>query len=304
MLNLERYETVGIASSEEKLKLGAIFFDKIYSIVNNEFEIPKEYQYGPIFNFDEFRIVNKKIKHIYNENILEASALEFNRKLSDKTAELSKEDIIKFIEEIQDFTINKTYNLLSIEMAAKISNGRVIGIPLFNKTILNDHLEKDYLNNHIQEKIEIKIIDAPIIDASLLDWKQIIQAKKDPEFINKVKRFSLFINKNYKGKEMSFIIDDLSLQIEDYKFACSKHGISLKQETIKSLASSKSLFGTLGAALFSVLANMPQYALVAGTVGIGLEIMNLHITVKQYEDKFESFVRESPISLLFDKNIR
>lgn len=115
-----------------------------------------------------------------------------------------------------------------------------------------------------------------------------------------MKRFSVFINKNYKGRDIGFIIDDLTLQIEDYKNACSKHGIGLKNETFKSLASSKSLFGTLGVAFCAALAKMPEYGLITGVVGAALEVLNLRITVRQYQDKFETFVNKSPISLIFE----
>jgi hypothetical protein len=146
----------------------------------------------------------------------------------------------------------------------------------------------------------VSIINGPVISASDLDWKQIAEAKRDSDFNSKVRRFSVFINKNYKGRELPFIIDDLSLQIEDYKNACNKHGIRLVNETFKSLTNSKSLFGTLGVTFFALLFKMPEYALVTGAVGASLEVLNLKIIVRQYEDKFESFVKESPISLIFE----
>lgn len=90
------------------------------------------------------------------------------------------------------------------------------------------------------------------------------------------------------------------MQIEDCKTACAKHGIGLANETFKSIANSKSIFGTVGVAFCALLADMPEYALVSGAVGAGLEILDLKVTVNRNEDKFESFIQKSPISLIFE----
>jgi hypothetical protein len=99
------------------------------------------------------------------------------------------------------------------------------------ETILHDNLENDYENKLSLGRVEVQIITAPIIVASELDWKQIAEAKKDADFNTKVKRFAVLANKNYKGSDIYFRVDDLSIQIQDYKDACNKHGIRLANDT-------------------------------------------------------------------------
>lgn len=296
---LEQYQTVGIGSDETKLKLAAIFFDKIYNI-DKSIEIPDYLSLKSFIDVEKFTPISENLKlklgtdykNIFSEKLLP--------KYFKDNETVNRDEVIKILTEVGSETRNKTNNLFSIEAARQLSNGKTIGIPIFNETILYDHLENDYINNLSQEKVEIKILNAPVISAPDLEWTQIVDAKKDPDFNSKVKRFGVFINKNYKGRELAYIIDDLSLQIEDYKEACNKHGISLANETFKSLANSKSIFGTMGVALCALLVKMPEYAILSSTIGASLELLNLKITIKQYEDKFESFVKESPISLIFE----
>lgn len=296
---LEKYNTVGIGSNEEKLKLAAIFFDKIYNIAN-DIEVPKSLIINSNIDVRKFVPISESLqakmntdyKHVFSDQLLP--------KYFEEKETVDRETVIKILTKVGAEAKAKANNLFAIEAAKQLSNQKTIAIPIFNETIFNDHLENDYQNNISQEKVEIKIINAPVIVASELRWDQIAEAKKDVDFNNKVKRFGIFINKNYKGRDIPYIIDDLSIQIEDYKSACHKHGIGLAHETYKSLANSKSIVGTLGVALCALLVKMPEYAILTSSIGAGLEILNLGITIRQYEDKFESFVKESPISLIFE----
>jgi hypothetical protein len=296
---LEQYNTVGIGSDEVKLKLAAIFFDKIYNI-SKDIEVPQSLLVSSNIDVKKFVPISKSLqakmdtdyKHIFSEQVVS--------KYFKEKDEVNRETVIEILTKMGEEARAKANNLFSIEAAKQLSHNKTIGIPIFNETIFKDHLENDYQNNISQEKVEIKIINAPVIIASELKWDQIAEAKKDIDFNNKVKRFGVFINKNYKGREIPYIIDDLSIQIEDYKSACNKHGIGLANETYKSLANSKSIVGTLGITLCALLVKMPEYAILTSTIGAGLEILNLGITVRQYEDKFESFVKESPMSLIFE----
>lgn len=301
MTILEQYETIGIASDEAKLKLAAIFFDKVYNI-DKSIEIPTSLISKAPVNKKSFDYIAENLKEKFETDYIKILADKllpeyFNNKIS-----VNREELIEILTKSSEEARAKTFNLFAIEASKQLTKQKTLGIPLFNETILYDHLERDYLNDSSQEKVEIKIINAPIISSTELHWDQIVEAKKDNDFNLKVKRFCLFVNKNYHGRDLPYIIDDLSIQIEDYKNTCNKHGIKLIDETFKSLANSKSLIGTFGVTLFALLGQMPEYAFVTSMVGAGLEIMNLSITVRQYEDKFESFVKESPISLIFELN--
>ena len=86
---------------------------------------------------------------------------------------------------------------------------------------------------------------------------------------------------------MSFISDDLQIQTEDYKNACKKHGIDLVN-------------GTLCILFGSIMLGTPTTAVMGGLIGVFLEIGKLGLNIKEHNDKFNSFVSDSPISLIVE----
>jgi hypothetical protein len=298
-MTFEQYTTVGIGSDEVKLKLAAILFDKVYN-VDKTIEVPRALLTKIPVKTDSFKEIAEDLKERLDTNYTNLLVNKLLPNYFESRAKISKNEVIEIIEQTIKETKAKVTNLFAIDVARQLTVQKTIGIPLFNETLLYDHLERDYFNDYTQEKVEIKMINAPIIVANDLEWAQIVEAKKDRDFNMKVRRFSLFINKNYAGRDLHYIIDDLSIQIEEYKEACNKHGIKLREETIKTLANSKTYFGTLGLAFCALLARMPEYTLVTTAVGTVLEIVNIYISIKQYEDKFESFLKDSPISLFFE----
>lgn len=294
---IAKYQTVGITFDESKIKLAAILFDKVYCPIRDIY-VPKDL-IAPLFlNKNELDFVTESLSkdntamQIITENIINPIVRE--------NSTLDKIALNEAIYKTKQETNNQFFNTLILEVSNRITNGNVLGIPLFNKSILKYNFRQDHKQEKLFEKVEVEMINTPIIDCSDLEWNQIVEAKKDAEFIEKVKRFSVFINKNYSGKDLSFITDDLNIQLEDYKNVCKKHGIKLTVETIKTLSNSKSLFGTLSLTILSMLAEMPQYAIATGTIGAVLELANIKINLKQYKDQYEASIKNSPISLIYD----
>ena len=296
---LENYQTIGVASDEHKLKLAAIFFDKVCCTVKGV-PVPKNLQAPFLLDEKELDVIQSRSSNDIGNGDMDVFRKKFLDKYFEKKERTNADELIKHMETFATESVSKFRNLIVLEASKKLFGNKIIAIPIFNETIFRDYLDDDYQSNISLDKVEVKIINAPIIVASELQWHQISEAKKDSDFNKKVKRFSLFINKNYQGKDVSFIIDDLSMQIEDYKDACSKHGIRLATETFKSLSTSKSLFGTVALVFCSLLAKMPEYAAISGLMGASLELMNLKVTVSQFEDTFETFVTQNPISLIFE----
>ncbi|GEO09509.1 hypothetical protein [Segetibacter aerophilus] len=291
---LEKYQTIGVASDEAKLKLAAILFDKVCCTVK-DIPVPKNLQAPFLLDDKELDTIHSHISNQIEKGFMDVYRERFMDKYVKKEQTISRDKVIEHMEAFATEPVSKFRNLIVVEASKKLFGNKTLPIPIFNQTIFQDYLENDYRNQLMLDKVEVEIINAPIIVASELQWSQISEAKKDSDFNKKVKRFSLFINKNYKGKDISFIIDDLSIQIEDYKEACNKHGIRLANETFKSLSTSKSLFGTVAVVLCSLLLKMPEYAIVSGLAGASLELLNLKVTVNQFTDNFETFVSQSPI---------
>lgn len=298
---IDKNKTVGIGFDEERLKMAAIFYDKIIPVFEDS-QIPDSL-------LSEIPIDREQIKEVVKSD---------RPKHSKTDTELLQEIIIpqyfkenKYVTETQLRELlhtvfeegkSKQINLTILEISRQLQNKSATSIPIYNQSILLNKLHEDYKANQKINRVEIELLNAPIINTKDISWTQIAEAKKDNDFNIKVKRFGVFVNKNYSGKDISFISDDLAIQIEDYKNACSKHGIDLVNGTLKSLSNSKSLFGTLGLVMCGIIANSPEASLLTGAIGGILELANVNVTIKEHNDKFNSFTKESPISLIVELN--
>lgn len=74
--------------------------------------------------------------------------------------------------------------------------------------------------------IEACIDSIPMIVEENLTWRQVEEIRKDKTSIKKISRFLCWANKDFTGKSRSEIADILHVELEDYKFALKKHGIS------------------------------------------------------------------------------
>ena len=297
-MNIKTNITIGIGATEEKLKLAAIFFDQVIPI-QKEHNIPKSLICQLPIDYENIDKAHKNDKkyvesdtQLLTENILPS--------YFESRTEICRDEVKEILHKVFNEGKNKANNVAILEIARQVNTSSLLGIPIFNESILLNKLIEDYKYNNVHKKVEIELLNAPIIDISMLDWLKIESAKKDPEFNIKAKRFGIFINKNYQGKDLNFIVDDLSIQIEDYKETCKKHGIELVNGTLKSLADSKSLFGTLGLVVCSLLFKTPEAALLSGTIGGVLEVLKINVTIKEFENKFNSFTKESPIALIHE----
>ncbi|MFK8059594.1 MAG: hypothetical protein AB8B78_05825 [Polaribacter sp.] len=283
------------------MKLAAILFDSIIPVGKDHnvpqnliSKIPIDYSIiKKVIEEDKKKYNNEDIKYL-SDRILP------NYFQKQNVTEIERDKVVEIVKSVFNEGFKKVGNLSILELSKQVNKDTNLGIPIFDETILLEKLLDDYKFQKTTNKLEIEIINAPVINTNSLEWDQILQAKEDADFVKKVKRFGLFINKNYQGKDISFISDDLQIQTENYKNACKKHGINLTNGTLKSLANSKSLFGTMGIVFGSIMLGTPALATIGGLVGGFLEIGKLGINIKEHNDKFNSFVSESPISLIVE----
>lgn len=293
---ITKYQTVGITYDESKVKLASILFDKVYCPIKT-LRIPEELLLPFQIRKDDIDFVSQSLSN--DKKSLELILEEFVNPHIKENFQVPKKIDLDAMYKTRDETKTQFFNALILEISKRMTSGNTLGIPLFNESILNYNFQPNN-NNTVFEKVEVEIINNPIIDCSSLEWSHILDAKKDKDFVKKVKRFSIFINKNYTGKDLSYITDDLNMQLQDYREVCEKHGIKLKDETFKSLSNSKSLFGTLGITLLSMICEMPQYAIATASIGAILELANLKINLKNFQDQYESSINKSPIALIYE----
>jgi hypothetical protein len=177
-MNIKTNKTIGIGATEEKLKLAAIFFDQVIPI-QKENNIPKSLICQVPIDYD---IVDKTLKNdkkytesdtqLLTENILPSY---FNNR-----TEIFRDEVKEILYKVFNEGKNKAHNVAILEITRQVNTSSLLGIPIFNESILLNKLIEDYKYNHSHKKIEIELFNAPIIDVSTLDWLKIESAKKDP----------------------------------------------------------------------------------------------------------------------------
>ena len=128
------------------------------------------------------------------------------------------------------------------------------------------------------EAIEVKTIDAELVEAEDLEWDQIIEFRKDKNSVNDLRNFRLFLFENYTGKSPDYIKDSIEQKIEKHERASKKHGLKLAKTVTSELVDSKSAIGCLCLATATHLLGGPITATTLGVAGASIAIGKLTIS--------------------------
>jgi hypothetical protein len=103
---------------------------------------------------------------------------------------------------------------------------------LYNEDVNGQYHETDYLGKEIVKHeqtcnaIRMSFNMVPEIIEDKLDWKQVLEIRKDKKSINSLHRFRNWVNLELLNKSESEIISSLESAYDNYKFAIKKHGIA------------------------------------------------------------------------------
>lgn len=266
-----------IALSTQDHKLASLFFDRIIPLHSRD-TVPE------LVRFDLDEKPSNTDTDVDIDPILEI-AMQLVRE--DKNAPQKGKAFL-------EYTANTTRNIGAVFYQQKLQSMGISSVPIY-------HSRAAYgasLISGTSGAVEITLSNVPIIDTELLDWKQILDVRKDEKFKRSLRKFRLFINDNYQGKDKNYIQDSLLEKIDAYEEECKKHGLTLVTSSLTQLLDSKSLLGTFGIAATALLAGSPAFAQASLIVGSAVEIgkIVLHVTEKQLEFK----APHSEISYLFE----
>jgi hypothetical protein len=137
-----------------------------------------------------------------------------------------------------------------------------------------------------------------LVDASRMSWEHVYELRKDQVAQDKLRRLRLFAFQNYTGKSRDFIEDDLLARISDYELSARKWGLETVQGALSLVLNSKLAAGALAGSFVSAVFGQPVAALVAGTVGVVLEVSNVALEIQKKRLAIESLSHENPVSYI------
>lgn len=182
-----------------------------------------------------------------------------------------------------------TYNMNEVELKDYLTDmicwngayllGEADIIPIFSKSFYQKE-SKEYINTFVINNI-------PEIVEESLDWKQIIDIKKDKQSINKITSLKNWMI-GLDGKSNAEIQEKIEKAIEDYKDCIQKHGIKSCMGAITTLVYATSAFvGAMPNIKNGLLSS--AITLSGGAIAYAVE-HKLHVNE----------IKKSPCAILYD----
>jgi hypothetical protein len=148
------------------------------------------------------------------------------------------------------------------------------------------------------EDIAMTIASLKLIDTRDLTLKQLIEIRKDPETVEKLRRLRLFAYQNYQGKSKDFIEDDILNRLGDYERAVKKWGFTTASGAITTLLNSSLIAGGIAGSFLTAYYNAPLLAIASAMTGTGLAVANLAIGLGQQKFAREELTANNPVSYI------
>lgn len=143
-----------------------------------------------------------------------------------------------------------------------------------------------------QAYVTVTLSGLPLIDPGHASWEQIMEIRRDPESVEKLRRLRLFVFENYTGKPRAFIEDDLFRRVDDYERVRKSLGIEAVTSTISVLLDSKTLQASAAAGLIACLFGGPPN-LILGAASLvelgklGIEAARKRQSIRDFEQGHE-----------------
>ncbi len=125
------------------------------------------------------------------------------------------------------------------------------------------------------ETIELVLSSFPLIKEENLDWIQIDEFRDDIKSIGGIRRIRSLLNQVSKCNSSVEASDLIESRIEDYRSACTKHGISLMSSTLNQIYKKETVISAIGAGILT--GNMAIGSIIGGlklATDISLNLVN------------------------------
>lgn len=146
----------------------------------------------------------------------------------------------------------------------------------------SDELQNVLYNEGDRSVISAAMEKLQIVDEKNITWDQVLELRRDRKSRAKYKRLLHWFDKEMVGKSQSFIIDEISIRLEDYENALKKHGIKTVIGTLREILDGKFLIGSTAISGLAAMATGPISGLLTEA---GLIIS--YVTIKLVEKKLD-----------------
>jgi hypothetical protein len=186
--------------------------------------------------------------------------------------------------------LNQIRDYAAFTISEYLKKNNVLSEPIF----FNESFNMGNFSKYNYNTISLILTNIPIIDTNILDWKQIINIRKDKESLNKLRNLKLFFFENYVGKDLNYIEDSLCKGLDEYYSVCKKYEIDIKLGSMMNFFDSKLLVKFISLATLGIIfgeKNITEIALISGAsveLGkVGLQLIKRRIEHKLFKRNFD-----------------
>lgn len=138
----------------------------------------------------------------------------------------------------------------------------------------------------------LSLSDLEIVDEEKLTWEQVMDFRDDKEARKKYQRFLHWLDKEMIGSSQSFVEDDVSQRLEDYKRALKKHEIKTVAGSVEEALDGKDWAGPSGRAAVIMERGHPILTLLGAGLRVGRVVVKLVQTYLTFDDVERGFNSE------------
>jgi len=154
--------------------------------------------------------------------------------------------------------------------------------------------------NKVLSDVTITLARMPLINMSKASWKQILEFRKNPLSVAKLRRLRLFLYDNYSGKSSEYIQDAIQRDIEDYKSCCIEHGFEFKTGVLSTILDSKTLLTTGIITFVAFLFGGPSTGCITATIGSTIEIGKVLLTIADKKHSLAKVKDSHPLAYIIE----
>jgi len=145
-------------------------------------------------------------------------------------------------------------------------------VPVYSSTAQRD---REY---HAGERSAVVAIieNVPVISEADLQWEQVLEIRRDIIMLQKLRKFTHWLDKDMIGKPLSYIEDEVAVRLDDFRDASRAHGIKTTLGVLQLTLETPAVFG--GTAYLAKIgaAVSQEWALIAGAA-MAMAAVSVHI---------------------------
>ena len=144
------------------------------------------------------------------------------------------------------------------------------------------------------------MIRLKLVDTAAIKWETVFAIREDLKARMKLRRLRLLFHKDYSGKSIAYVQDDILSKIDDYESVVRDYRLETLLGSLEMLLSSKWLPAVIGCSLAAALFGQPAIAAISAITGACVEVGKVSVAVAKRRQKMNTLLRGMAVGYILD----